>query len=204
MATSPIYRSALLYELVIRLLYGRHYAARYRAIADLLPDGSSVLDICCGPATIYHRYLKQKSILYTGLDISTGFVADLRKRGANGEIWDLRSEAPLPPADAVIIQASLYHFLPDAAPIVDRMLAAAQKQVIVSETVRNVTSSRIPLLGFVGRYLTDSGNGAQHLRFTEASLDSLFARYQANVSSCFLIPGGREKVYILAKGSGRP
>ena len=36
-------------DCVMLALYGRHYGARYRAVADLIPDGSSVLDLCCGP-----------------------------------------------------------------------------------------------------------------------------------------------------------
>src|SRR5436305_14222025 len=53
--TSLIYRSALGYELVMRALYGRHYAERMRAVAAEVPHGSSVLELCCGPATLYKR-----------------------------------------------------------------------------------------------------------------------------------------------------
>ena len=54
-STSLIYRSATGYELLMRALYGRHYADRMRAVADEVPAGSSVLELCCGPATLYRR-----------------------------------------------------------------------------------------------------------------------------------------------------
>ena len=129
MSESFIYKSSSVYELAMLLLYGRHYASRYRAIAELIPAGSNVVDLCCGPALLYHRYLRAKSVQYTGLDINRAFIDRLTERGGSGQVWDLRSEEPLPPADYVIMQASLYHFLPDASPVVDRMLEAARKRV---------------------------------------------------------------------------
>src|SRR6185369_13287964 len=123
------------------LLYGRHYPARYRVICDLIPSGSSVLDLCCGPAILYHRYLRAKSVRYTGLDINQKFIDRLIRSGGLGKLWDLRGDEPLPAADYVIMQASLYHFLPDPSTIVNRMLQAAHKRVIIAEPIRNLATS---------------------------------------------------------------
>jgi SAM-dependent methyltransferase len=200
-ATSLIYHSTLLYELVMMALYGRHYFARYRAVAGLIPAGSSVVDVCCGPATLYHRYLRPKGVRYTGLDLNDRFLRRLKRRGASGQVWDLRTGGPLPRADYVVMQASLYHFLPDPAPVVDRMLAAARARVVLAEPVRNLATSRVPVLAALARRHTDPGSGAAAGRFTEANLDKFFARYAERVREAFLIPGGREKVYVLAAGS---
>ena len=197
MATSLIYKSASFYELVMLALYGRHYRSRYRAVADLLPERSSVLDLCCGPAHLYHRYLKRKGVIYTGLDVNQKFIKQLRRGGASGEVWDLRDEKPLPRADYVVMQASLYHFLPDANFIVDRMIEAASRQVIIAEPVRNLASSNSRLLKFIGRVLTNPGSGSQPHRFDENSLDRFFQSYRTQVVRSFLIAGGREKVYVL-------
>ena len=197
MATSLIYKSASIYELVMVLLYGRHYASRYLAIAELIPSGSSVLDLCCGPAFLYHRYLREKSVHYTGLDLNAKFIDQLIRWGGCGKVWDLRSEEPLPSADYVIMQASLYHFLPDASSVVNRMLQAAQKRVIIAEPVRNLATSNSRLLSLLGRLSTNPGSGRQHLRFNEASLADFFAAYSSNVVQCFPIAGGREQVYVL-------
>lgn len=116
---------------------------------------------------------------------------------------DLRSPEPLPEADFVVMQASLYHFLPDARPIVDRMLGAGRQAVIVSEPVRNLAGSRHPLLDLLGR--TAGGASAERAapeRFTEAALDALMAGYAAEIERCFHIPGGREKVFVLSGRRG--
>jgi SAM-dependent methyltransferase len=201
MATSLIYKSTSLYELAMLLLYGRHYNSRYRAIADLIPNGSSVLDLCCGPALLYHRYLLEKSVQYTGLDINANFIDRLIRRGGSGQIWDLRSELTLPSADYVIMQASLYHFLPDPSAVVDRMLQAARKRVIIAEPIRNLTTSDSRLLSLLGRLFTNPGAGEHSLRFTEASLANFFSGYASRVVETFKIAGGREQVYVLSKQS---
>lgn len=198
-STSLIYRSSSLYELAMLALYGRHYGSRYRAIAELVPNGSSVLDLCCGPALLYHRYLRHKSVRYTGLDVNAEFISRLTRRGASGQVRDLRSEEALPEADYVIMQASLYHFLPDPSPVMDRMLRAARRQVIVSEPIRNLSSSDSRLVALVGKLLTDPGVGNHSQRFNEASLDQFFLRYRSLVQQSFLVAGGREKLYILSR-----
>ncbi|GAA5076222.1 class I SAM-dependent methyltransferase [Nocardia iowensis] len=196
MRTSLIYRNATVYELLIRALYGRHYTARYRAVEALVPAGASVVDLCCGPATLYTRYLRRKSVDYTGLDRNDGFVAKLTKAGGHGKVWDLHSDAPLPEADYLVMQASLYHFLPDPAPVLDRMLTAARKQVIIAEPVRNMATSDNRVLATIGQRFTNAGDGVQAHRFTEATLDDFVRRYESRVVRRSLIAGGREKLYV--------
>jgi len=200
MATSLIYRNSSLYELAMILLYGRHYGERYRAVADLIPEGSSVVDLCCGPAVLYQRYLRSKSVAYTGLDINSRFIAGLVRRGGTGRVFDLRSDESLPSADYLIMQASLYHFLPDASGVLERMLAAAKKSVIIAEPIRNLATSNSRLLSLIGRIFTNSGAGEHRLRFTEATLSQFFSRYSSRVVTRFTIAGGREQIYVLKPG----
>lgn len=203
METSLIYRSASLYELAMLLLYGRHYSSRYRAIAELIPAGASVLDVCCGPALLYHRYLGKKDVEYTGLDINAKFIAGLIRQGGRGQVWDLRTEQALPPADYVIMQASLYHFLPDARGIVDRMLRAARERVIIAEPIRNLATSESRFLSLIGRRFANPGSGQPGFRYTEASLAEFFSRYGSRVIESFSIAGGRERLYLLNAESAR-
>ena len=202
MHTSPIYRHALIYETTMRLLYGRAYGDRDRALADLIPDGCSVLDLCCGPGTLFRRYLRPRGVRYTGLDINAGFVARVSASGAAGFVWNLADERPLPRADYVMMRASLYQFLPEPRPIVERMLAAADRQVLIAEPIRNVLDSRIRIVAALARRLTNPGTGEQPHRFTEATLDALLDRYRrrGQVVLDRLIAGGREKLYVLAPG----
>jgi SAM-dependent methyltransferase len=198
MSSSIIYRSAGGYELVMRALYGRHYSDRMRVVAEQVPPGSSVLELCCGPGTLFTRHLQGRARSYIGLDVNPGFVERLKRRGVDARVIDLAAgEEPLPKADVAIIQASLYHFLPHAERIVERMVAAATERVIVSEPVRNLASSELPLVARLGRRAADPGVGGHQRRFDEAALAELMRPYEQRVSSAFLIPGGREKVYVL-------
>lgn len=197
MTTSIIYKNTPLYELAMLVLYGRHYPSRYRAIADMIPADASVVDLCCGPALLFDRHLRRKRVRYTGLDVNEGFIERLIRKGGSGQVWDLRKDDPLPRADFVLMQASLYHFLPDARPIVERMIKAARRKVIIAEPIRNLTTSDSPLLAMIGRVFTKTGLGEQPRRFTEESLDKLFAAYERQVDQSFLIAGGREKVYVI-------
>ncbi|MFZ2526940.1 MAG: class I SAM-dependent methyltransferase [Rhodococcus sp. (in: high G+C Gram-positive bacteria)] len=198
MTASLVYRNPAIYGAVMRVLYGRHYAARFDAVAAEIPAGSEVLDVCCGPATLYTRYLRARDVRYLGLDVNERFVADVVDAGGCGQVWDLHSETPLPAADVVVMQASLYHFLPDAGPVVDRMLAAARRTVIIAEPIRNLTTSNNRVLAALGKRYTDAGDGAQTRRFTESSLDALFDTYRDRVVAERPIAGGREKMFVLA------
>jgi SAM-dependent methyltransferase len=200
-STSLVYRSAVGYEMIMRVLYGRHYAARMRSVAEQVPPGASVLELCCGPGTLYRRYLHGRVGGYIGLDVNESFVADLQRRGIDARRIDLADpSAPLPAADVALMQASLYHFLPDATAILDRMLDAAGDRVIVSEPVRNLATSALPGVALLGRRGADPGVGGHAERFTEATLEELMARYRPRIRSAFAIPGGREKVYVLSAG----
>jgi SAM-dependent methyltransferase len=197
---SLVYRAPWLYALAMRTLYGRHYGARYRAIADLIPAGSSVLDLCCGPGFLHDPHLRGKRVVYTGLDVNRRFVARVRRRGATALVWDLNDGRELPTADFVVIQASLYQFLPDPAPLLRRMLRAAREAVIVAEPIRNLATSRVPGLGAFAARQTDPGLGARPARFDEPALDAFIAALELPNTRSFLIPGGREKVYVLDPG----
>jgi SAM-dependent methyltransferase len=196
-SASLVYRSAWLYELAMLVLYGRHYHARYHAVAELIPPRASVLELCCGPGILFERYLRKKGVDYTGLDVNPHFVARVKRCGGNSVVVDLRQDEPLPVADYVIMQASLYHFLPDAAPIVRRMRAAAQEGVVIAEPIRNWATSGNRVLAALANRHTDPGLGTYPQRFTEPMLDALFSALSIEPHRSFSIPGGREKVYLI-------
>jgi trans-aconitate methyltransferase len=197
-STSLIYRSSTVYQAVMFALYGRHYRSRYRAMSDLISPNSTVLDLCCGPGYLYQRFLKPKSVKYHGIDVNPQFIHRIDRAGATGQVADLNTLDPLPTADYVIMQASLYHFLPDPASIVDRMLKAGGRQVIIAEPIRNLSTLNLPLLSRLASRHANPGSGNHQQRFTQKTLDQFFSQYASRVSLQFLIPGGREKIYVLA------
>jgi len=184
----------------MRVLYGRYYAARDAAVAAQIPDGSSVLELCCGPARLYLRELRGRIGSYVGLDASELFVDRLRRRGVDARRADVAT-ADLPRADVVVMQASLYHFLPDADAIVRRMRAAAVESVVISEPVRNLASSRLGVVARIGAGGAATAQGAQAQRFDAASLRALMDGFGDAVLRHAPAPGGREHVYVLS-GSG--
>jgi SAM-dependent methyltransferase len=200
-ATSLVYRSATLYDLVMRLLYGRHHADRDRAIAALIPDRASVVDLCCGPGFLYERHLRRKGVDYLGLDINPGFIRRVERLGARAEIRDLRRDEPLPAADFVVMQASLYQFLPEVAPILARMRAAARTSVIVAEPIRNLATGQVPLVSAMARRMANPGPGRCPRRFDQRSLEAALGDPAWRTHSA-PIPGGREQIYVL-RGTNR-
>jgi hypothetical protein len=98
------------------------------------------------------------------------------------------------------MQASLYHFLPHALSMVERMMQAAERQVLIAEPIRNLLNSRVPLLAALARKCANPGTGDQPHRFDEARLDALLETYRqrGQVVQARLIAGGREKLYVLA------
>ncbi|MGI9097496.1 MAG: class I SAM-dependent methyltransferase [Solirubrobacteraceae bacterium] len=196
---SLIYRSAWGYGLAMHVLYGRYYGARDAAVAAHVPDGASVLELCCGPARLYERELRGRTGSYVGLDASTAFVDRLRRRGVDARRADVAT-ADLPTADVVVMQASLYHFLPEAraAAMIERMRAAARDRVVVSEPVRNLASSRLGVVARLAAGGAATADGAQRQRFDAASLRALMERFGPAVLHAEPAPGGREHVYVLA------
>jgi SAM-dependent methyltransferase len=191
--SSLIYNHRAAYHLLMRLLYGRHFSARYEAIAAEVPGGSDVVDVCAGDGYLYLSYLRAKSVSYLALDISPRLVQWMRQNGMQALQFDVWQDE-LPAADIVIMQASLYQFLPDAAPVVEKMLRAAHRRVIITEPVRNIASSDNPVLRLLGKRLTrpEEGRGAyQAHRFDQNSLTALFQQFSA-FEEARELPGGRE------------
>jgi hypothetical protein len=203
MSTSIIYKSPLLYETFLLLRYRGEYRERSEAIAALIPKGSSVVDVCCGPATLYFRHLRAKQVSYTGLDINRGFVERLSAHGVAASVWDVTANTSLPSAEYLVMQGSLYHFLPDPYPIVDRMIRAAKKSVILTEPVRNLADSKNPLVARLARKLSNPGTSDQPHRFNGPLFEKFVSHYRAKdlVTGYSPIAGGRERMCIL-RGAG--
>jgi hypothetical protein len=148
---------------------------------------------------LYTRYLKQKNIRYTGLDINPGFVERVIAKGGESAVWDMRKDKPLPEADYVIMQASLYHFLTNVTPLVDKLIAEARKNVFVTEPVKNLSDSPNKWVAWLAKHAANPGTHHQFHRFNETTLAKAFQPYHEKdlVEEVISIAGGREKLYVL-------
>lgn len=197
MGQSRIYSNRTLYHAVMRVLYGRHFNARYAAIAAEISSGVAVVDVCAGDAYLYLKYLRSRSVQYLGLDLSPYMVRWASGRGVPMRQFDARTDE-IPIGDVVVMQASLYQFLPRAEPIVRKLIAAARRAVIITEPIRNLSSSGNPLLSIVGRRMTVPASGTQSYsgqRFNEKSLTDLFHSFES-FERAYILPGGREMLGV--------
>jgi hypothetical protein len=187
----------MVYTAVVRLLFNRHFVERYRAISDRIPAGAEVVDVCAGDCYLYRRFLKEKHVRYIGLDLSSPFVKWACGRGIRALQFDLWKNE-IPEADYVVMQSSLYQFIPREKWVIAKLLKAARKTAVVSEPVRNLSSSNIRWVADLSRILTRPMGGASSYRgqrFNPSSLSELFHSFPEFQKSC-LIPGGREMLGI--------
>jgi len=191
---SLVYQSKIIYTLLMKCLYGHHYKYRYRAIAEKIPRGASVTDVCSGDSVLYTRYLKGKN-KYTGIDINplTAFNSQWVKiiKG------DIVKEA-IPKADYIVMQGSMYQFIPNHKNVLDKMLFSARNKVIVTEPIVNLINSNSRLISFLSKYSVNPGDGHKTKRFTKKTLGHFFNKnYKDLIEDKYRIAGGRDMLYIL-------
>lgn len=196
---SIIYLNRHIYNLAMRLSYGRHYPDRFRKIAELVEKNSSVLDVCCGPCNLFAA-LAPKNIRYRGLDINEHFVETAKKRGIDARVFDVcRGTLPQGEFDYVIMQSSLYQFIPDEKNMVSTLLKATKKYVIIAEPIVNM-ADRVPsFLAKIVKKLKDPGNGPAHYTFNDGSFTELIRSSKGKILRCLYVDGGKEKIYLLER-----
>jgi SAM-dependent methyltransferase len=135
-ATGLAYIHPLAYELVMRALHRGRHRDRYSVVARLVPAGSTVADLCCGTGGLARHLRHAQS--YAGFDINERFVMHARARGIDAHVWNAL-QMPVPQADVIVLQASLYQFHPDEELLLRNALAAARHRVIVAEPISTWT-----------------------------------------------------------------
>lgn len=168
-----IYRNAVQF-----FLYGKDFYSRYETISKLLPDSVSVADICCGDCFIY-EFLKKKNIDYLGLDLNPKFVKHALKKGIKAELFNIYN-SNVPASDYVIMQGSLYQFMPNHRMVIDKMFFAARRGIIISEPVKHMASSPNQLKAFLSNMVTRVNGNSFPARFSKPELLGLFRDYNAN------------------------
>lgn len=193
---SIIYWHPAIYTLVMKLLYKEKFYERYRTVADLIPEGADIIDVCCGDCYIYFNFLQNKHVTYRGLDMNRTFIHAARKKGVRAEQFDLMKDR-LPRSDYILMQASLYHFIPYQDLVMQKILDAALTRAIISEPIINLSSSENMLIRSISKALTRAGSHHSNERLNRETLMTLFERFR--VTSVHEMNGGREIIGVFDK-----
>ncbi|OGK95276.1 MAG: hypothetical protein A2X36_02105 [Elusimicrobia bacterium GWA2_69_24] len=196
-----VYGCPAFYGLLMRAGYGGDYAARLALVADRLGGPADVLEVCPGDLALY-RHLAARGLVraYIGLEQAPAMLRSARRRGVDVRAFDVRAARPLPTAETVIMQASLYQFHDVADSLLARLWAAAGRLLVVAEPVRNLSQSRSALARWAARALTRTVDGRVHtFRYTEAALLEAYRRARVPVSRLDRTPGGRELIVTSLK-----
>ena len=143
-----LYQHPWIYDLALYGLYHGDPHARFKQVANEIPKGASVVDLCAGTSFLF-RQLQEKCPNYQAFDINPRLVKHLQKRGINAHSFDVRTDA-IPQADVVTMCSSLYHFHPNCKDIIQQMQNSAREKVIVLEPVHNAKNSRFAFMRWLG------------------------------------------------------
>ena len=92
----------------------------------------------------------------------------------------------------------MYQFIPNHKKIVDKLIGMASSKVIISEPIKNISSSKIPLISTLARYAGNPGTGHSKLRFNKETFEDFFYKnYSQIIEKIELHSGGRELLVVL-------
>ena len=197
---SIFYSNINLYRLFVRLIYLQGYNRRYERIAELIPPGARVLEICCGDCYLYEKYLKKKNIKYIGFDINETFIKHAKKRSIDVKFLDIRKVNSFPMTEFILIHASLYQFIPDEREIIEKMLNSATDKVIIAEPVKNWASTGNFLIKKFVHIFSKQKVKTSNRRFNERTFNKLCENFKEYLKNIYKFNNSRE---IIATFKGR-
>jgi len=192
-----LYISPHFYSLGMRLLYGKYYENSYKQVVKLIPNNSSVVDVCCGDGKLYN-YLKKKNIVYICLDSSKPFINFLKNKGVDARLTDV-SRDPIPQADYIILQRSLYQFK-NQDKLIKKLLKSTKKTLIISESIQNLGDNTNSLskriIHKIVPYFVSTHYEDKNFRFSEKGFRDLMDKYKPKYKK---ISGGKDLVALISK-----
>lgn len=194
---SIIYRNIVIYRFLMNILYFFRYKERFQTVINEIKkeNPQSVLDVCFGDVYVA-QYCKKNKIEWTGLDINDYFVKNAVENGFNALKEDILQAEKLPQADCVVMIGSLYHFHSQISDVLKKLLAASVKNVIISEPIKNLSSSG-GIIGFIATKSADAGNGDENFRYNEKSLTEMLQEQSRVLNFSFEICGYFKKDIII-------
>ena len=193
---SIVYWHPFIYSLFIRFSYKNSYRKRYQSIQSLIDANSSLVDVCCGDCKIY-EFLKDKNISYKGLDFNSTFVKEANKKGIRVQQCNVHKDE-IPSADYVLMQASLYQFIPHQGEVLQKLFNAAKKYLIIAEPVKNHADSKWKIVSFIAKQLNNPGDGIKTARFNINTLKEALKPFKENSVKEILV-GDTEYIVLIKK-----
>jgi hypothetical protein len=194
---SIVYRNIHIYRVVLNLIYGGRYRARFRDVTGQLAGRSSVLELCFGD-TYVARFCRKHGIEWTGYDLNASFVQSARDAGYNARHADIMGVGNFPENDITVIQGSLYHFHCVIGDLFAKVFRSTDT-FLVSEPVRNFSSSPGPV-GWLARRSANAGKGHETFRYTPESLGSLMKEMSTKCSFQYsVVAEGRDLTLVLER-----
>jgi hypothetical protein len=197
---SPIYWHPKLYELTMKSLYGRYYKGRYTNLEKVIPANCNLLELCMGDLHFYEYHLKSKNVNYKCGDVNPVFVNGAKAKGVDCQLIDFIKD-PIPRADYILIQASLYHAIPDQVKVIEKLFAAANKQLIISESVKNVSNSDNVIIASLAGFISKAKSGQSKIKFTPETLKAALSGLEKNVVQWIEPEDSLETIIVLQKPS---
>lgn len=172
---SPIYHSIETYRFTMKKLYGKQFESRYSNLAEHVPAGKTITELCPGDGYLFENYLKNTNPDYSAVEWNRKFSLYLREMGVKVITQDL-TKTKIPSAQVILMQGSLYQF-EDHTSMVEDIFEAAKELVVISEPIDNIVNSKNKIISGIGAHLSNPGDGPKHFRFTKGSLLETFEGY---------------------------
>ena len=156
-----------------------------------------MVDVCCGDSYL-QSFFENKNIEYLGLDFNPTFINFSSKRGINAKLFNIYKD-DIPQADYIVIQTSLYQFIPNHDQILQKLYQAADKYLIITETLKSLGGSGNKFVSSIGRFLNNPGDGVKAERFVMQTFKKAMKPFQKNIEHEFFINGGLDYLVVIKK-----
>ena len=95
-----------------------------------------MVDVYCGDNYL-QSFFENKNIEYLSLGFNPAFINFSSKLGINARLFNIYKD-DIPSADYIVMQTSLYQFIPNHDQIPQKLYQAADKYLIIAETLKSL------------------------------------------------------------------
>lgn len=149
-----------------QLYFRKRWVFRYQEVTKYINPGESVLELCAGDGVLSTYLNKNK---YTGFEFNQAFINyGIRKR-RNLVLADILAH-PFPESDLIIMISSLYHFIPNAQAVFDKMKNSCRKRIVICENVACLSTSANKWLNMLGKVISVAHNGTGTHRYSKEEI----------------------------------